>query len=78
MRRNHEIHPGYGRLMLRRRRRAATRLTWLLALPLGVASAVGAWHLVDATAGTVLRACYAAVMFGLVAGSICLARGGPR
>ena len=67
------------RLVLRRRQRLVHRITWLLlAVPLGAGSAVGAWHLVGATAGRTMRAAYVVVVFGLVVGIIGMVRGGRR
>lgn len=67
------------RLVLRRRQRLVHRITWLLlAVPLGTGSAMGAWHLIGATAGRTMRAAYVVVVFGLVVGIIGMVRGGRR
>lgn len=67
------------RVVLRSRRPVVSRLFWsLLAVPVGAGAAAGSWRLLGEMAGQVTRAAYAVVVFGLVAGSIRLARGGKR
>ena len=66
-------------VVLRRRRPAVHRWTWLgLAVPVGLGAAAAGWRLVGEAAGPTMRAAYAVVMFGLVAGIIGLVRGGRR
>ena len=75
----YDAHRQGRRIVLRRRRPAVTRLTWLLlAVPVGAGAAAGSWRLVGAAAGSTMRAAYAVVVFALVTVIVGLLRGGRR
>lgn len=67
------------RLVRRRRRRAVSRLTWLLApIPVGAGIVVGVWQAAGDVAGQRLREGTALLGVLLVVGLLRLVRGGRR